>query len=303
MLKRRIVGSVGLCMALAALALGCSSGGESSGSDAASSVATSDRLLATFDTGYGQVTFVEAKLPSGEFFVAVSETSPIGYGRTPVEAAQEGHTSLELFMALLPTQEVTESLIQSHKSEAKALGRKNADIVAAIYDANAPIEKDLSTDCRDAVLPPYSSGCEVYHYANKWRSLDRSGGTSAAPVSYYIWDANGNPTATTNRVTLGICNDSNVSIQGRLNVKYTGIGSSGAWSPFSYTAISAGAKWRWLKRSYNNYPPCTPDPEGVCLSLYPYPSYYRVDAYGPAGKIFHMTSGIYVVDQDNCVVK
>ena len=67
-------------MALAALALGCSSGGESSGSDAASSVATSDRLLAKFDTGYGEVTFVEAKLPSGEFFVAVSETSPIGYG-------------------------------------------------------------------------------------------------------------------------------------------------------------------------------------------------------------------------------
>lgn len=284
----------GLGLVLVGLASACGAADDMDTSEA--SVETDyqavegEKVLARFDAGYGDILFVEATSPSGAKLVGILEQMPVNYRTSPLQiAAAPGHTSLELFVAIMPEREVPESLVLAHDVEARQLGRTSNEIVPASYDPNVPIEKYSISSCIQDVLPSNTTGCYPYTHINGRYTQNRSGGSAGSPIGLAV-QTDAGVYATYNPVTLGICNDSNVTVQSRLSVKYTGPGSSGNWSPFGWVPVPPQSKIWWPKRTYLNTGTCS-DPWG-CIPP-EYPSYYRVQAYSPAGKNFHLVTGEY----------
>lgn len=176
--------------------------------------ATSD-IAASVDVGYGTVHFMERKNADGTVLIGIGEQAPSGYATTPLQLMlAEGHTHLEVFMALAPDQTPPAAYLDAHATQATELGRANADILPAFFDANAPIEKS-TTYCKSIATPTTLNGW-TYTYSNR---MARD-------------DVRGNQSLTLNAgkkaVAPAICNEnasnktSSHTVQGRVRMKRNG---------------------------------------------------------------------------------
>lgn len=250
----------------------------------AEAVVATETLLATADTGYSKIRFHEITDAQGNGAIFMSEEAPNTYTRTPLEIAiHKGYTNLELFTVLFPGQTAAPSLVASHPREALELGRPTADVVAVPFDKDAAIEKSLAS-CAAFVLEDVpDTACTIYTWGNG-RRIDNTSGNKALHVGQ-TWSY-----ATTKNVTMGVCNDSNVTIKGRIGVDLGG-DSSSAYSFNGWANISAGTAWRWYNfASINTDVVCTEFNGDTCIafSTIEFPSRYRVEGSSAAGKIYHV---------------
>ena len=156
-------------------------------------------------------------------------------------------TSLEIFQAIDPTHEAPAEIVAAHAGEALALGRPNSDVVKAVFDRNAPIEKS-SAGCDAWVFAaPSSDPCE---YWGKRLGIDSAYGypTTNLPVGNSTSDFSYQTLST---VALGACNDTN-------NDEYdqfiTQVDSTGPWINSSWYTIAPWTGNRhWINVSYVTY--------------------------------------------------
>lgn len=197
-------------------------------------------VVATADVGYGTVYFVEQKNEDGTTTSFVGEQVPADYATSPVrQMFFDGHTNLEVFMALLPDAEPPQSFVDGQASQALALGRADGDLLSAVYDPDMPIEKSVSW-CRGLVRPA-SDSTYSYTYQSD-TSLDEVYGSNA--MAMY---------AGSRPATAGICNETKdahgvakpttYNVTGRVrsrqgNGSYTNPG----WTPL----LPPGWAWVWF---------------------------------------------------------
>jgi len=131
-------------------------------SDKALQEAPETKPLATVKTPTGTVEFLDLTSEDGVPRVAISETSRISAGMTPLQThlAAKTSTSLETFMAL--SEETPPALlVDAHALEAKELGRADDAIVPAEIDVNAFVEKLSAATC-SAWLEDFIDSNEPY---------------------------------------------------------------------------------------------------------------------------------------------
>lgn len=278
--KTRSLAAMGLAVGLLA---GC--GGASSDPAGGVGETSNDKVLGSVDVGYGTATFHEVTLDDGSTMIGLSESVPSTYGQTPVQKMLTGHTSLEAWKALLPDEPVPASLTASHATEAASLNRPNADVVAATFDKNAQIEMSASSCgalANGTVFAPLAGdSCYSYAWVNRRSSVATSGDRW-----FGVIDNNG--ATTTANVTMGICNDSSVNVQGRILVKQ---GNSASYTPVyaAWATVQPGYIWYWYNFSRVAYGPCSGSP--LCISS-PLPSAYRVEGNSAAGSNYFLYTGV-----------
>ncbi len=267
-----------------ALLVGCdgSSQDDAAGGPSSGGVQASVASLATVDVGYGTIEFQQLTSPDGSVNLALSELAPGTLKTTPLDALLRGQrlTTMETFRAIAPDRTVPAAIASSHAAEAAALGRTNASIVAAAFDRNAPVEKSIAS-CESWVLQDTG-------LFSDWTKIQK-----ANSVSGDKWLAVGNSAAdwafpTTARVTLGVCNESNVAITGRLawDTEADAIG----WIYGGFATLNPGIRWRWYNFTKST-PNCTGVPAGgLCVAQYAVR--YGVNGVSAAGKLYHQRTAV-----------
>jgi hypothetical protein len=280
------LGGLGLAVMLSA---GCAGQGDGDADLATEGSLRQEKVLASVDVGYGKVTFHEIRLEDGSTVIGASEETPASYRNTPYQRlASEGHTSLEMWKALLPGAEAPESLIQAHPIEAAELKRPTDEVIAGVFDKNAQIEQS-SSSCRTLAnnyvwKPVASDSCYDYAWVNKRASVAQTG-------SHWFGVIDNSGATTTANVTMGICNDSNVNITGRPVVKKA---DSSSYVPIwsSPATVQPGHIWYWYNFSRTSLSTCSGTPPGqICLEL-PLPSAYRIEGSSPSGKEYYLYTGV-----------
>ena len=221
--------------------------------------------------------------------IATSEDVPSGYKDTPYQRLlAEGHTSLEVWQSLLPGQAAPLSVQRAHQAEATILKRPTADVIVGTFDKNGQIEQSAAS-CRSLANttvwnPVPSDACFDYAWVNKRASLAQTGGHWFGVID------NAGATTTAN-VTMGICNDSTVNIQGRVLVKKA---DSASYVPIfsAWATVKPGFIWYWYNFSVTSNSSCAGVPPGqICLAL-PLPSAYRVEGSSAAGAQYYLYTGV-----------
>lgn len=215
-------------------------------------------VIGVADVGYGLVTFHESVMPDGSIVGGVAEEKPSYVGETPIaQAFAEGHTTLEVFMALLPNQEPPQSLIDGHQVQTAAAGR-TSEVQVPTIDLNLKVEKNL-TQCKNHVLPASNAG-RNYTYAGTLSSDDVYGVQSLTLP------------ATTSNTTAGVCNEptypngntksASHTVRGR--VMYAPSGTSNWNNPGFTNPIAPGTSWVW--HGLYVWDTCTPvPPSTICF--------------------------------------
>jgi hypothetical protein len=258
---------------------------------------SNDKVLGTVNVGYGVATFHEVTLEDGSTLLGLSETVPNTYGTTPVQKMLTGHTSLEVWKALMPDQPAPASLIAAQAVEAASLNRPNADVVPATFDKNAQIEMSAQSCANLAsgtvFAPPAGDSCYSYAWVNRRTSVATSGDRVFGVID------NNNATTTAN-VSMGICNDSSVNVQGRILVMQA--------NSTSYTPINA---WATVQPGYIGYwynfrrvatSTSCPVPGGLCFTN-ALPSAYRIEGNSPAGASYYLYTGVLQTTFDSSCIK
>lgn len=251
------------CLLPLALSFACGAAGDAgeasesaTEADGTPEVAEMNDVVATADVGYGTVYFHEQTNEDGTVAIGVSESLPGNYGMTPVQRLfVEGHTNLEVFMALLPNLEAPASFVDAHKVQSEQLGRDNDAIREAVFDANAPIEKSV-TWCRGIATPEWV-GEREYTYSGR-KSLDDVKGSQSIALA-----------AGKKPVAPAICNERSASksashtVQGRVRVKQDG----GSYNSPGWTVvIGPGGAWQWHGLQLLDYSYCADLPDNsLCL--------------------------------------
>lgn len=301
-MSRLVVG----CAALLAPAMGIGAcGGEPNGeatgqggSETAEGGAV-DTVLASLDVGYGTVSFHEVTLDDGSVLISGTENIPASYRNTPYQRLlAEGHTSLEMWKSLLPNQAPPASLQRAHAAEATVLKRPTSEVIPGLFDRTAQIEQSASS-CRSLAnstvwKPVASDACYDYAWVNKRSSLAQTGDRWFGVID--------NAGATTDsNVTMGVCNDSDVDISGRVLVKKA---DSGSYVPIfsAWATITPGHMHYWYNFSRMSLSSCDDVPPGqLCLTL-PLPSAYRVEGNSAAGAPYYLYTGVLSATlKDACV--
>jgi hypothetical protein len=271
-----------------ALALGASAGlagcDNQSEAPAANEGSLNEKVIGSADVGYGTVRFHEVKNLDGTTSVFLSEEASNVTVRTPLDLAiREGHTNLEMWQTLLPNEKAPATLSAMHALEASRLGRANDAVVAAHFHKDAPVEKSAKS-CANWVYEDVADDmCTAYTWGN-FRRIDNTSGDKALHVGQN-WAF-----ATTSNVTMGICNDSDVNVKGRIGVDVGGDGSD-AYAFRGWATVKPGSKHRWFNFSTTaNGSTCSPGDTGLCLS-FPLPSRYRIEGSSPDGKVYHLKTG------------
>jgi hypothetical protein len=245
-------------------------------------------VLGTLDLGYGTVSFRETTHDDNSVSIQMVEDIPNTFNNTPVQRLiSEGHTSLEMWKSLMPDQAIPSSLLRAHPAEAAILKRPTSDVIAGIFDREAPIEKSASS-CRalaDAYVfkPVASTSCYDYAWVNKRYSAAASG--------THFFHVISSGATTTSNVTMGICNDSNVDIKGRPMVKKA---DSSSYQPIwsAWAVVSPGYLHYWYNFSRMSTSDCSNVPPGqICLAV-PLASAYRIDGASTEGKTYYMYTGV-----------
>lgn len=210
---------------------------------------TDPSILATVDVGYGTVTFHEFVEADGTTTIAIGEQIPNTFGATPLAATAANHTNLEIFLALVPGQEPPASFVAAHAGQAQALGRESDDVVDAVFDRDAPIEK-TSTTCKNWVTPP-SDVCYNYTYSSVHEAEDQVG------QQYLLAGTTNQP------IYLGICNDGPYAVQGR--IRWAPAGTNTYTNPGWTPNVNPGAGWVWHGAYVNlSGSECPPAPD-LCI--------------------------------------
>jgi hypothetical protein len=266
-----------------ALASGCDVAPTDGASDVVEAPGT-ERVLGSLDVGYGTVSFHEVTLEDGSVLVGLSENLPAAFEKTPLQTLiTEGHTSLEMWRAILPNQAAPDVLVQRQPLEAATLGRVNADLRVGKFDPSAQVPQS-TTSCSNMAnsfifAKPAGDACHDY----SWTSVRASGARSGVN-QYGVINDSGGPTL--NNVTMGVCNDSSVSIDARRLVKRgsdTAFYAPGSWQ----TVPPNGGGYRWYNFAIVSYSTCS----GSCLSV-PEPSYYKVETSSPTNKLYYQYTGV-----------
>lgn len=272
---------IGSLIAASMLGAGCSENVESSVDDAVEQGITEsgadEVVLASVDTGYGTLRFHELTDVDGSVSIAISEEIPNTYLTTPLDSImQGGYTTLEIFKALLPNDEVPESIQAAHAAEAADLKRGDDSVIVPTVDLNAPVEKSISSCAAWVWAPVPNDTCYTYAWVNGRQAHNLSGNHGLHVGQYWAY-------ATTAKVTLGICNDSNVNIRGRIGMDLGGDNSS-AYTYWGWATVSPGSAWRWWNFKRTTPASC---PSGtICIGENP--TRYRVDGESSSGKIYHL---------------
>lgn len=238
-------------------------------------------LLSELDVGYGKVRFHRLRSPKGFTRVVVSESVPNSYRETPFgRLAKSGATHLELFRAIQPDGAAPTLLEGLHESEATDLGRDSLEVHKLALDRNVAIEKS-SEACQDWVFEDPEDNCGERSWTNG-RVADFVSGNVGLHVGP-SWSY-----ATTRPVTLGICNESDATIRGRIGIDFGGDNSS-AYTYWGWATLGEGESWRWYDFSQTKgcYR-CQGDDVCVLIAGCSEPSRYRVDGRSPAGKEYHL---------------
>ena len=261
------------------MAAGCNENVESMAESAVAEGITEsgaeESVLAEAETEFGTVRFHELTDVDGSVTVAVSEEIPANYESTPLDAIlQGGYTTMEIFKALLPNEEVPDSISAIHAEQATELGRADDALNVPTVDWDAPVEKSIAFCASWVWAPVPNSTCYNYSWVNGRQAHNLSGNHGLHVGQYWAY-------ATTAKVTLGICNDSNVNIRGRIGMDLGGDTSS-AYSYWGWATVKPGYAWRWwnFKRTRTD---CS---SGLCIGEYP--TRYRVDGESASGKIYHL---------------
>ncbi len=238
--------------------------------------------LATLNVGYGTIEFQKLTAPDGSFHIGMQEFAPNTAISTPVDSLLTGRrlTSLEVFRAIAPDQQAPTLITEMHPVEAGALGRSDATVLSVAFDRNAPVEKSAAS-------------CDAWALqdTNEFEDWDKVRKVNS--VSGDKWLAVGNSVAdwsfpTTARVTMGVCNESNVAIQGR--IAWDTDADSVGWIYSGFSTINVGIRWRWWNFSKST-PNCANVPPGlICVSQFAVR--YGVNGVSPAGKLYHQRSAV-----------
>jgi hypothetical protein len=249
------------------------------------------QVLAEVELEHGKVTFHRLDTPDGYTRIAVSEQVSNRAGATPFSRlATDELTHLELFRAIAPD-EVPHPLLEAlHAAEAEDLGRASLDVREASLDLDSPLEKWSPAECQNWVFEDPPDNCGVRTWTNG-RKADNVSGSVGLHVGQY-WSY-----ATTKPVTLGICNDSDATIQGRVGIDYGG-DSSSAYTYWGWATVTVGSAWRWYDfRQVHTCTSCSGDICSITHGCYR-PSRYRVDGSSPSGKRYHLYTA--EAHQPNC---
>jgi hypothetical protein len=204
--------------------------GDPSAETAGPDVEASDSdIVASVDVGYGTVQFHESRDENGEAMVMVSQLTPNTYGRTPLHETYEGNpTTLEVFLAVAPDQEPPAALVEAHASQADALERPDHSIVAASFDADGPIAKSVAA-C-EALAYPQGVGCYTYR---------------ASKDDVYGENIDLDRTSNGPRVNMGICNQGNATVWGRLGVD-PNWNNGASYTYLDWATVPVGYAWLWF---------------------------------------------------------
>ena len=211
-----------------ALALGACSG-ESPDTDetTAGAVAVQAQEVAAVSVAGAEVVFLQV---DGDPGITIEESASIYAVETPMQQLWgQGLTSLEIYLALAPTQEAPEALFVAHEQEVRALGRDSDDILPAELDLARAQQKSVTpTQCNVVYRDPYNSNYDPWVSV---RSLDNLTGTNEL---YTGNNPNSTFTYPDQIVLLGICNsDASRSLLHELRNKPQ---SSSTWRVVQRTA-------------------------------------------------------------------
>ncbi len=238
-------------------------------------VQTQDSILAELKVGSETVRFHEFSAPDGSRMLAVQELAPAALKTTPIAELQRGGplTQLELFQALAPDRQAPQALADAHGAEALAMGRSDTQVRHVSFDKSAPSaqsvefcegwifrDPDLYSDWTNKLGRTNVSG---YSYLNVGRWVDDQGYATVA------------------NVTLGSCNESDVTIQEYLVWDDTEDSSSWFQSPTYDVGVGVASSWWNFSNTRYNCPSGT-----VCF--HQVPIRYQVWGYSPSGKLYHL---------------
>lgn len=190
------------------------------------------RTLAEVDVGYGTVIFQEVQELDGTVSISVAEITPNDYGSSPFHdiASRGGHTSLELFRAVAPTQEVPQALVDAHEHESQSLGRDPSEVIVPEFDRDAPIEK-ITQACRTYVTPMYGQ-CYYYTPVNE-KDANWADSLNLGSSSYY----------TTGPLYLGLCNESSQHIVAKVKRRAENASPYVGLSTYAQQTVPPGSKF------------------------------------------------------------
>lgn len=236
-----------------------------------------DQVLAEVDVGYGRVWFHGIELPDGNLQVVQSEAAPNNVGDTPFGAlVAEGHTALELFLSIAPGRTPPPVLKALHASEAAELARPDAAVIPGRFETQVTVQKSAEA-CDAFVYEDISDTESCERYWGNGRIATITSGSKGLHVGQF-WDY-----STTRRVTLGICNESDTTIRGRIGYDLGGDRSS-SYTYRTWATIDAGGMHRWHNFRRVEQCPCQSGPGFACTVHDCYePTRYRVDGDAPRG--------------------
>jgi hypothetical protein len=269
-----------LCLGLSAAGCGTEIASEDDTPPGSPGAAVEGResVLAELDVGYGVIRFHELTSPDGTRSLAMSETAPAGLKTTPLDSLlRQGRlTSLEIFQAIAPDLPVPPAIANAHPFEAAALGRTSEAVRQARFDKNAPAAMSVAS-CESFVYQDPGDYDDWHHKLGRtsvsgswWLNV----GTAVDNWSY----------STVGSVTLGVCNDSNVAISGR--IAHDDTEDSTGWIYWGIVTVNPGYAWRWWNFSKSRFdcPPSPPD--DFCFDYVPIR--YGVWGSSSSGKPFHL---------------
>jgi hypothetical protein len=231
---------------------------------------TETALLSATDVGYGTIEFSKQTMSDKYTTTLVITEKASAYLRsTPMDALMSQRlTTLEIFLAVNPGSDVPEDLVKAHADETVRLGRATPDVVHAIFDRNAPVEKS-SAACDNWVFAP-RTGCQVW---GKKLRLDFISGTPTVVLPL------GNSTndfsyLTMSFAALGACNESSGTIFDR---SITSQNNGATWNFSPWNEVAPGVSIRhWINVSTKG-----PDRCGSPISVAcPHPAAYREQGWG-----------------------
>jgi hypothetical protein len=224
-------------------------------------------VLADVDVGYGRVVFQRLDRADGYTHVIVGESAPNTYTTTPFsKLATSNATHLELFHALQPGVTPPAVLTALHEIEAANMGR-GAEVRDLKFDRNGAIEKSVAA-CEAWVYADPPDTCGVRFWTNHRIANNVTSDAGLHVGQFWAYKTLAN-------VTLGICNEGQFPIRGRLGVDY-GNDDSSAYTYWGWADLGVGVMWRWWDFRQVRCSKCS---GSICTLTQPcaYASRYRVD--------------------------
>jgi hypothetical protein len=234
-------------------------------------------ILSEIELGYGILTFSEITLPDGSHMISMMEQAGSHLEETPIDRLFREYgplTALEVFRAVAAEREPPIALFDHQHADALAFGRPDDAIVEAHFDRVAVVGGEgISTKSRAA--------CVNYVFADPGKSGDWNVGLVALAPGDSVFNtlyAGGWGHFSTEAVTLGICNEGTLDVQGRRCWKE--YRKSNPTICEGYLTTPSGWMTRWW--NYNILTRCPP-PQGEMFCGLIIPANNSVQGTGPAG--------------------